>query len=147
MKKKILLTLLAVLIIIQFIRPRRNQSSVLSANDITTNYAIPENVQAILKRSCNDCHSNTTVYPWYTNIQPVGWWLQMHVNDGKEALNFSEFMTYSAEDRSHTLEELIEEVKEGGMPLHSYLWMHDDAKLSEGDKQLLINWAKDAMKK
>ena len=141
MKKKVILTLVAVLIIIQFIRPPKNKSAHNSENDISNHYAVPTNVDAILKRSCNDCHTNNTIYPWYMNIQPVGWWMQWHVNEGKSHLNFSEFATYAAKRQHHKLEELIEMVRDGSMPLHSYLWAHGDAKLSKEDTTTLISWA------
>lgn len=141
MRKKILLTLLAVFIIIQFIRPARNISDTVSPNDITKVYNVPADVQQVLKISCNDCHSNNTNYPWYTNIQPVGWWLQSHVKGGKYHLDFSSFGTYTAKRQHHKLEEVIEQVKGNHMPLSSYLWIHSEAKLTEAQKTLLINWA------
>ena len=146
MKKKILLALLAILIILQFIRPERNRSSAMSPNDISRHYRIPANVDTILKRSCNDCHSNNTTYPWYTNIQPIGLWLQSHVNDGKSHLNFSEFVTYAPKRQHHKLEETIEMIKQGEMPLNSYLWIHGNAKLSNQDQATLVNWADGLMK-
>lgn len=141
MKKKILLTLLAIFVIIQFIRPSRNVSDTVSPNDITKVYAVPADVQQILKVSCNDCHSNNTNYPWYTNIQPAGWWLQSHVNGGKYHLDFSSFASYTPKRQHHKLEELIEEVKEDHMPLNSYLWIHKEAKLSDDQKNVLVSWA------
>lgn len=141
MKKKILLTLLVILVIIQFIRPARNISNTVPATDITKVYAVPDNVQQVLKVSCNDCHSNNTEYPWYTNIQPIGWWMQNHVNDGKKELDFSAFGSYPAKRQAHKLEEVGEQVEGGHMPINSYLWMHKDAKLSEENKTLLIQWA------
>lgn len=146
MKKKILITLLIILIAIQFIRPTRNNSTAISANDISKHYTIPANVDAILKRSCNDCHTNNTTYPWYTNIQPVGLWLQNHVNEGKSHLNLSEFATYAPKRQHHKLEETIEMVKEGEMPLNTYLWMHGNATLSPEDQTTLVNWADGLMK-
>jgi hypothetical protein len=142
MKKKILWVLLILFIAIQFIRPARNESTELSKNDITNFYNVPANVTGILNESCNDCHTNNTVYPWYTNIQPVGWWLQNHVNEGKRELNFSEFGAYTPRKQDHKLEELIEMVGNDAMPLNSYLWIHRSAKLSTDDKKLLIDWAK-----
>jgi Haem-binding domain len=141
MKRKVLSSLLALLVIIQVIRPARNISATTSANDISKHFTVPADVQSILQRSCNDCHSNNTVYPWYPNIQPVGWWLQRHVDDGKADLNFSEFAAYTTKRQAHKMEEVVDEVKNGGMPLNTYLWMHGNAKLSEADKQLLIQWA------
>lgn len=141
MKKKILLTLLAIFIIIQFIRPARNVSSQVAATDITKLYTVPENVQQVLKVSCYDCHSHNTAYPWYTNIQPVGWWLQSHVNEGKGHLDFSAFGTYPPKRQHHKMEEVIEQVQDNHMPLNSYLWIHQDAKLSADQKALVIQWA------
>ncbi len=142
MKKKILWGLLILIIGIQFIRPARNEAAAIAANDISKFYHIPANVQNILQRACNDCHTNNTIYPWYTNIQPVGWWMQDHVNEGKRELNFSEFGTYAPKKQDHKMEEVIEMVEHNEMPLDSYTWMHGDAKLSEEEKTALIAWAK-----
>lgn len=143
MKKKILLFLLLIIVGMQFIRPDRNESEgVVTANDISQQYHIPAEVRDILKRSCNDCHTNNTIYPWYTNIQPVGWWMQEHVEDGKRNLNFNEFGTYKPKDQDHVMEEIIEVIEKNEMPLNSYLWMHGEAKLSGEDKAILIDWAK-----
>lgn len=146
MIKKIAIGLLVALVIIQFFKPSRNISSEKSANDITNKYTVPASVQEIMKTSCNDCHSNNTVYPWYANIQPVAWWLADHVNEGKRELNFSEFSTYSPKKAHHKLEEVIEMVKEGEMPLQSYTIIHQNAKLSEPQKLELANWADGLMK-
>lgn len=141
MVKKILIGLVIVLVILQFIRPERNISTTASANDIRVTHAVPANVLSVLKRACYDCHSNNTNYPWYTNIQPVGWWMQHHVNEGKEELNFSEFGTYSAKKAAHKLEETAEMVEEKEMPLESYTWIHKDAKLSADEIKLVADWA------
>ena len=141
MRKKILLTLLAIFVIIQFIRPSRNISATVSEHDITKVYNVPADVQQILKISCNDCHTNNTDYPWYTNVQPVGWWMQWHVNEGKEHLDFSSFGSYTPKRQHHKLEEVVEQVKGDHMPLNSYLWIHKDARLTEAQKTLLMNWA------
>ncbi|MCB0699927.1 MAG: heme-binding domain-containing protein [Chitinophagales bacterium] len=146
MGKKILWVILAIIVVIQFIRPSKNVSEVPSENDIRVHYAVPSNVLAILKRSCYDCHSNNTNYPWYTNIQPVGWWLNNHIEEGKDELNFSEFATYSTKKAAHKLEEVAELVEENEMPLESYTLMHGDAVLSADEKEMLINWANDLRK-
>jgi hypothetical protein len=141
MIKRLLLLLLLVLIVIQFIRPSENHSDKQSANDITLHYTVPDTVLSILKRSCYDCHSNNTVYPWYNHIQPVAWWLSSHVKDGKRELNFSEFASYPLKKQARKLKNTVREVKEDGMPLDSYLWIHKDAKLEQGQKDLVIRWA------
>jgi hypothetical protein len=147
MKRKVLIIVIVVLVLIQFIRPEKNISSVASINDISSKYAVPADVKEVLEKACNDCHSNNTVYPWYSNIQPVGWWLQYHVKEGKRELNFSEFATYPAKKQDHKMEEMIEMVKKGEMPLNSYTWMHTNAKLSEQERQLLVNWAQEIRNK
>lgn len=141
MGKKILYGLLAVLVIMQFIRPERNVSEIPSANDIRVQYPMPANVESILKRACYDCHSNNTSYPWYTNIQPIGWWMQHHVDEGLEELNFSEFATYSPKKADHKLDEVIEMVEEKEMPLESYTWIHKDAVLSADEIATVKEWA------
>jgi len=147
MKKKAVLVLIVLLIVIQFIRPTRNQSAAVSPNDISRHYTVSDTVSRILQRACNDCHSNNTRYPWYTNIQPVGWWMQYHVNDGKEELNFSEFGAYTLKRQDHKMKEVADQVEKGEMPLGSYLWIHKDARLTAQEKQLLISWAKDLRNK
>lgn len=138
--KPVLLGLLVILLLAQFVRPEKNRSNDLT-NDISKKYPVPESVQAILKVSCNDCHSNFTVYPWYAEVQPVAVWLANHVQEGKEHLNFSDFTARPVAVQNHKFEEIIEMVKEGEMPLNSYTWIHRDAILTEQQKQALIGWA------
>lgn len=139
--KKILIGLLIVLVVIQFVRPEKNTSGTVGANDIRVSNPVPANVLSVLKRACFDCHSNNTNYPWYANIQPLGWWLQNHINEGKEELNFSEFGTYSAKKAAHKLEETAEMVEEKEMPLESYTWIHKNAKLTQDEIKLVADWA------
>jgi Haem-binding domain len=141
MAKKILIGLLVVLVLIQFIRPAKNISPGPTTNAIETKYAVPANVQKSLKYSCYDCHSNNTKYPWYTNIQPIGLWLQSHVNDGKRHLNFDEFATYSEKKAKHKFEEIEETTKTEWMPLDSYLIIHGDAKLTPDQWKEMREWA------
>ncbi len=139
--KRIFQILLLAFVVIQFIRPAKNRAEGISNNDISKMYAVPADVEAILKTSCYDCHSNNTVYPWYAEVQPAAWWLADHVKEGKKELNFSEFASYRIGRQYRKLEEINKEVKEGEMPLESYLWIHNDAKLSEQQKLTLANWA------
>ena len=138
--KKIIYAILGLLIIIQFIRPSRNERGP-SENDISKKYNVPSEVQIILKESCYDCHSNNTRYPWYTNIQPVGWWIQSHINEGREHLNFSEFGTYAEKKAKHKFEEIEESMETGWMPLESYLIIHSEAALSPEQALAVKNWA------
>jgi hypothetical protein len=145
MAKKILYLLLAALLVIQFIRPARNLSEKPSANHISNKYAVPADISGILQNSCYDCHSNNTRYPWYANLQPVAWWLQDHVNEGKRELNFDEFLTYPPRKAHHKLEEVIEMVKEEEMPLGSYTFVHRNSRLSAEQRKLLSDWAAGTM--
>lgn len=141
--KKVLSVLLAILVIIQFIHPKKNSSSVddMLVNDISKKYTVPQNVHEILKTSCYDCHSNNTVYPWYSKIQPVDWWLTNHINDGKKEVNFSEFATYGIGRQFKKLEEIMEQVKKDEMPLSSYTLIHKNSILSPDKKLLITAWA------
>lgn len=139
--KSFFLLLLLVFIVIQFFRPAKNIAEGISANDITTKYPIPQDVQTILKTSCYDCHSNNTAYPWYNNIQPVAWWLADHIKDAKAELNFSEFASYRIGRQYRKLEEINKEVEEGEMPLESYTYLHGNAKLNQQQKLSIANWA------
>jgi hypothetical protein len=138
---KILLAILIVLIVIQFIQPARNKSGQVLATDMAAMYKMPDTVQAILKTACYDCHSNNTNYPWYTYVQPVGWMLANHIRNGKEELNFSEFGSYTARRQRSKLKAIANQVKDGDMPLYSYTIMHKSARLTEEQKQLIIEWA------
>ena len=138
---KILLGFGLVLIAIQFIRPARNISSQLLATDITKTVKTSDSVQTVLKKACYDCHSNNTNYPWYANIQPVGWFLANHVSEGKRKLNFSEFGSYPQRKQSSKLNNIANEIQDDGMPLSSYRLIHKKARLTAIEKSLVIKWA------
>jgi Haem-binding domain len=145
MIKKILLFLLSALIIIQFIHPKPNKSNGEQPNYIGKTFHIPEEVKSILSKACNDCHSNNTSYPWYANIQPVDWWLDKHIREGKKSLNLDEYTNKRLRYQYHKMEEVIEMIKEGEMPLNSYTWMHKNAKLTNDEKDKVYNWANSVM--
>lgn len=142
--KKILLTIVIVFIAIQFIKPAFNTSGQILSTDITKTVNIPNKVLDILKNSCYDCHSNNTRYPWYVNIQPLGWIMARHIKKGKQNLNFSQFGTYSKRKQADKLKSIAESLKDNTMPLSSYAIMHTDAKLSTTDKNLITDWASNA---
>lgn len=143
-RKPTLYALLAIFLLTQFIRPAKNLSNDQSRH-LSTQHPIPDEVEAILKTACYDCHSNYTVYPWYAEVQPVAAWLANHVKEGKSELNFSDLTTRRVAVQNHKMEEVIELVREGEMPLASYTWVHRDAILTREQKDLLINWAQSVM--
>ena len=138
--KKILLAILLVFIVIQFIQPGHNKGGQILPTDISNTYSIPENINVLLKNSCFDCHSNNTNYPWYSTIQPMAWLVASDIRNGKEKLNFSEFGSYSPRRRISKWVDIEKRIKDGTMPLSSYKFMHKNARLTENDKKLLVEW-------
>ena len=146
MWKKIGIALAIIIVVIQFIQPEKN----ISGNEtyaIQTKYDLPNDVENIMQLSCYDCHSNTTKYPWYSNVQPAAWFLANHVNDGKKHLNFSEFTNIPLFVQNHKLEEIKEMVEEKEMPLSSYTYfgLHPEANLTDAQRQKIIDWADSQM--
>ena len=144
--KTVLKVLLVILVVIQFIRPKAN-NSYDNSNLITNKFETPDNVMKSLQTSCFDCHSNGTVYPWYSKVQPVAWWLDDHINEGKREVNFSEFASYSPRRQFKKFTEIINQIKENEMPLSSYTLIHQDAKLAQDQKDAIIQWAKACQEK
>lgn len=142
--KKLGVTLVILLLLLQFIQPSRTSGEAYGAKDITTVLNVPDNVKQILETSCFDCHSDKTVYPWYTYVQPVGLWIQNHVVEGREELNFSEFASYKLKRQRKKMNEISEMIHDGEMPLKAYTLIHWNASLSDAQKTALIQWA-DAM--
>lgn len=138
--KKIFLVLIIILIGIQFIRPVRNQSEQVLSTDITKTFTVPDSILNILKTSCYDCHSNNTNYPFYTNIQPIGWMMDRHIKNGKDKLNFSEFGGYTQRRQLSKLSSIISQIEDDNMPLSSYTVMHKDAILTKENKALIMDW-------
>jgi hypothetical protein len=137
--------LLIALVVIQFFHPKKNSHPGDQPNALAKLHPVPDDVKTILKKACNDCHSNNTVYPWYSKIQPVDWWLDDHVKDGKRGLNLDELGARPAWLRYRKMEEVMEQVKEGKMPLNSYTWIHKDAILTADEKAKITNWAQGVM--
>lgn len=146
MLKKILKITIIVLVVAfligQFIRPDFTNPPVVEAETLNASTVVPADVQYVLARSCTDCHTNQTRYPWYSKITPFNWFLADHISEGRDEMNFSVWNTYKADKKVRKLEELCDQVEHGAMPLPSYLWIHRDAVLSESEKLLLCNWAK-----
>lgn len=140
-KKKILLAFVILFIAIQFIQPARNKNGQVLTMDITKTINVPGNILNTFQKACYDCHSNNTRYPWYMNIQPMGWMMANHIKNGKENLNFSEFGSYSKRKQANKLRAVAKSIDEGSMPISSYTMMHADAKLSKESKELIKEWA------
>lgn len=135
------LGLLLAFVAVQFVRSPRNAGVAEGPSSIVANHPVPAGVRRILARACYDCHSNSTKYPWYAAVQPVGWWLNRHVTQGRAELNFSEFAVYSDKRAVRKLNKVADEVRERHMPLKSFLLMHQETKLTDVEIALVSNWA------
>jgi len=142
--RKLLKTTFFVLIIlilaIQAVRPRRSNPPIEPAREITALHPANQNISAMLERSCNDCHSNRTVWPWYSNVAPASWLVARDVNNGRDALNLSEWGTYNKEKRQELAGKICEEAKDREMPLLQYNLVHPQARLSSADAATMCSW-------
>ena len=133
---KVVLVIALVLVAIQLVPvPRENPP-------VTAAIQVPAEVRSLLEVSCYDCHSHQTMWPWYSRVAPVSWLVYRDVREGREELNFSVWGEYDDSGRDHKLEELEEKVSEGEMPLKIYLALHPEARLSDADRQTLVDWAR-----
>lgn len=140
--KWILIVVACAFVIAQFWRPARTNPAVDQAQTIQAHLQVSPEVAAIFDRSCQDCHSNTTRWPWYTNVAPVSWFIVDHVNEGRKEMNLSEWGTFTPRKKERRLEEMCEQVEDGAMPLSTYTPLHPGSKLSPADVKLLCDWAK-----
>ena len=139
--KKILFIGLIIFLLMQLYQPARNESF---EQDITANftkvYNVPKNVEAIVRTSCYDCHSNNTNYPWYSNVQPVGFFMEHHIKEAKEDLNFDEWGKYSKRKQENKLDRIVKQIKSDEMPLASYTLIHKNARLTTVQKKEVMDW-------
>jgi Haem-binding domain len=149
--KKILkiatVVLFVALAIVQFIRPNFSNPPIVPGETLEDSTAVPAEVQMLMSRSCNDCHSNKTLYPWYSQISPFNWFLADHIEEGRNEMNFSVWNTYTPKKKLKKLDEIREQIETMEMPLPSYLWIHRDAKLSEEQSKLIRDWATEEAQK
>ncbi|HYL80625.1 MAG TPA: heme-binding domain-containing protein [Candidatus Acidoferrum sp.] len=135
-----------VVLVAQFIPVAKTNPSVDAAQTINAGMTLPAEVTQVFERSCQDCHSNRTVWPWYSQVAPASWLLAHHVNEGRRELNFSEWAQYPARRRDRKLKEICEQVRRGELPQASYTLLHPQAKLSDQEKQAICVWTDAARK-
>ena len=135
MKKFFWILFFIALIVIQFIPVKRTNPASISEIDA------PADVKAIFRNSCFDCHSNETVWPWYSYVAPASWLLVSDVNEGRENLNFSNWGNLDRSKQTKLREEIWEEIREERMPLWQYRILHPGSKLSQEQKNLIRNWS------
>ncbi|WP_452600746.1 heme-binding domain-containing protein [Pontimicrobium sp. MEBiC06410] len=138
--KIIAIILLIAFVGIQFMPVDYNQSNVTPKTDFMLVHNVPEPIQKRLRVSCYDCHSNNTKYPWYNKIQPIAWFLEDHIEEGKAELNFNEWDSLSNRRKVSKLRSIIKQIESGEMPLDSYTLIHKEAMFSESEKEEIISW-------
>jgi hypothetical protein len=142
MRWKLVLRIVAIVVLLmQFLRPDRTNPDVEPSLELRAATVVPADVSSLLESACYDCHSNETAWPWYAHVAPTSWFVVRHVDEGRRHLNFSLWGAYPRSRADHKLEEVIEYVENGEMPLSSYTRMHPEARISDADRQAIIAWA------
>ncbi|MCZ2222085.1 MAG: heme-binding domain-containing protein [Chitinophagales bacterium] len=146
MAKKIFYSIIALFAILQLFQPDRNISNENFKTELANHYQIPDSVETLLNKACYDCHSNNTDYPWFYNIQPIGWYIQNKIDKGKHKLNFSEFGNLTKKEAVDELDNIKEMIDKNTMPLHSYRWINKDADLTIEQRHVISQWTTDFSK-
>jgi len=142
MRLRIILIVVAVLLLIQLYRPAKTNPPVDNTKTIAANTQIPPDVAHILDHSCADCHTNNTTWPKYSYVAPVSWLIVDDVNEGRRHVNFSEWASYSPQKQQGKLSDICDEVKDGGMPLRQYAWMHSGVALDPQQRDAVCAWTR-----
>lgn len=142
--RRLLLALTITFLAVQFVRPDRTNPPIEVQHTIHAQVQTPPEVTQILERSCRDCHSNQTSWPWYSHVAPVSWFVIEDVNDARKHMNLSEWAKYKPAKAAELLEGICDETSHGEMPLRSYRLMHRDAKLTAQDVRALCEWSRTA---
>ncbi|MDX1686303.1 MAG: heme-binding domain-containing protein [Saprospiraceae bacterium] len=140
MKKIILTVVILALIVIQFFGIDKTNPPVDPDQDFLTQSNGDAELLQLIETACYDCHSHTTEYPWYTSVAPFSWWINGHITEAREHLNFSEFGTYSQDDKEHLMKECVEVLREKEMPLLSYMIMHRDAWIDDEQRERMADF-------
>ena len=143
MRRVLKISLFALIILfatIQLIRPSRTNPPVDPAREVTAVHPADPVVTAAIQRSCNDCHSNRTAWPWYSNVAPASWLVVHDVNSGRSSLNFSEWSSYTPEKQHKLTSKICEEAREGEMPVLQYTFAHPNARLTGPEVTALCSW-------
>src|SRR6185503_4810716 len=102
----------------------------------------PPAVKTVLERACYDCHSNRTVWPWYSRVAPVSWLVASDVHNGRHEVNFTDWPSFDQEDQDHILKHMVKQLERRKMPMPKYILMHPKARLTEDERHMLISWAR-----
>jgi cytochrome c551/c552 len=139
--RRVLLAVSVLLLVAQFIPVGRANPPEDPAQTVYATISVPAETEGVLRRACHDCHSNQTVWPWYSRVAPVSWLIARDVARGRGEMNLSEWARYPARRKDRKLREICEQVTRGKMPMPVYALMHPQAKLSDQERKALCGWA------
>jgi hypothetical protein len=125
----------------QFFQPDRSNPPVDESKTIYASLNVPPEVKAIFERSCYDCHSNNTNWPWYSYIAPTSWLTASDVKTGRTNLNLSTWGTYKRSRQINKLDQISDQLGDDKMPLKKYRLMHPNAALSKAEVDMVCAWA------
>ncbi len=145
--KRLAIVLLLLVLAIQVVRPEKTNPVIDGARTIEARTQMSPQVSAIIERSCQNCHTYKTVWPWYSQVAPMSWLVASDVKEAREHLSLSDWANYDKKKAVSKLDEICEEVSEGNMPLPSYTLLHPEAKLTEEDKRILCDWVKEEVRR
>ena len=140
-RNKVILVIVGIVLASQLYRPARTNPTVQPQNELSSHTQMPAEVSQILNRSCSDCHSNKTTWPWYSKVAPVSWVVADDVVEGRRHMNLSEWGSYPLKRQLKKIEDICDEVKDGGMPLKSYTWIHKGTALSQPERDTVCKWS------
>ncbi len=137
---KLLFWILVLFVVIQFIPAKKPPVSEQNPNDFIRTAHVPDSVAVLFKNACYDCHSNQTVYPWYTYVAPASWLIVRDVKDGRKHVNFSEWNSFKITKKLKVLDKAADEIKSGDMPFWPFLIMHPKARLTKKERKIMVEW-------
>jgi len=141
----VVLAWVGVLLAIQLIRPARTNPPTDRSRTLTASMTVPPPALAVLERSCRDCHSNDTRWPWYSNVAPMSWMVIDHVNSGRRHFNYSDWASHAPDKSRKILQDICDETRAGSMPIGLYTFLHRDARLTAADVNTLCAWTSEAL--
>jgi Haem-binding domain len=142
--KRIGLAILVLAVAIQFIRVNRSNPGVDPSQTIYATLQVPGDVKTVFERSCTNCHSDETSWPWYSYVAPVSWVVAHDVHQARKAMNLSEWGSYSANKKTDKLEEICEQLTNGDMPDRKYTLIHRRARPTAKERDVVCQWTDDS---
>ena len=134
--------IVGIAVVIQFVGPAKTNPVTDPQRTMAARLQVPPDVAAVLDRSCRDCHSNDTQWPWYSRVAPVSWFVIDHVDEGRRHFNYSDWAKYRPAKTAEILKDSCELSRKGRMPLSSYLWLHGQARLTPADVETICAWTR-----